>query len=536
MNRSPAVRGWGARGSTRIATERVATLARQLAAGLWALLSCIPAAWGADPAVDLRRAILAAGQVSQVLRVQDAAIDAAAGELARLGASGLVERPAIRTLLWSRGIKDFEFRPIVIVGAAPEPAQIELAVRRSHAEEPVWNTFGVGSYLANGVRVTAAILVRRDARWGGAVEVGEHPITVSDGLGQPRLYVTHPDGRVEVRPGRTLGKRGWDVDDRPGNTAGSWLFELVADGAGGPRILALWAEVVGRDLGTGSYGAAQDLEGETRPPDGTVTLSAEGVRAQEALLWRLIQEVRASRGLPPLRHERGIAEAARVHARDLARGERFGHVTSSGNALDRLGQHGVVAIRALENAAIARDVSEAHLALLASPAHRMNLLDPGVDTGGVGVVLRREPDGRVSACLSMVFAVLRPEDGPGLRDSAIEHAQQARVRLELPLLRSREVLDRIAGKAVDAVVAAGTTNLDEAQRRALIDEVAFHFRNAQDVGLSFLVTADPAAVGRVAHLRRAAFSEMGVAVRTSPIPLGEQPTGVLVVALVFVAR
>lgn len=490
-------------------------------------------AWGAAPESLLARRIVNQGQDEGRLRVQDARIDAAARALARIAAAGTLEPSTTRHLLWNEGVWDFDFRPIVLSGNASE-TNMDLALRPQSGNEARWDTFGVGAFTEAGRTTVAAILVRRDVRWQKAENLGERPITVSEGLGQPRLYVTHPDGRVELRPTRPLGRGGWDVDDSAGNAAGAWLFEIVADGPTGPRILALWRRDQGAAVASAGADAAAALGGALGQR--ALTLDPQAARDQEATLWRLIQETRASRGLPTLVREPGLVEAARTHARDLARGEAFGHETSSGTVLDRLERHGVVAIRALENAAIAKDVHEAHLALLASPAHRFNLLDPGVDRAGVAVVLRREEDGRVRICLSEVFAVLRPEEGPGLRTALVEHVQKARITHGLHLLREREILDRIAASAVETILQGGGANLDEEQRRAVVDEVAFHFRNAKDVGVSFLVTADPAAVARVAHLRRPGFTEVGVAVRTSAEPLGDQPAGVLVVAMVFVAR
>lgn len=110
----------------------------------------------------------------------------------------------------------------------------------------------------------------------------------------------------------------------------------------------------------------------------------------EQQMLDLANSERARTGLAPLKLDSGLVKAARAHAAAMAAQEQISHqffgepslaerlATNSNLRLDREG----------ENVAVATTVDDAHRALMASPPHRDNLLNPNFNVAGIGVYRR----------------------------------------------------------------------------------------------------------------------------------------------------
>jgi len=104
----------------------------------------------------------------------------------------------------------------------------------------------------------------------------------------------------------------------------------------------------------------------------------------ELVVVRVMNSVRASNGVPPLRVGRALSRAARAHSVDMARRGYFEH----GAFVRRLRSFGVRAPYVGENlAAGTQPLTPAEIVQMwvASPPHRENLLDRGFKRVGVGV-------------------------------------------------------------------------------------------------------------------------------------------------------
>lgn len=107
----------------------------------------------------------------------------------------------------------------------------------------------------------------------------------------------------------------------------------------------------------------------------------------------LLNEIRADRGLAPLRSGDRLQDAARGHAADMARRNYFSHVSLNGDTLtDRLRAAGVVRASASylvgENLAWGSGRSATPAAIVRmwmnSPPHRANILRAGFRRVGIG--------------------------------------------------------------------------------------------------------------------------------------------------------
>jgi uncharacterized protein YkwD len=127
------------------------------------------------------------------------------------------------------------------------------------------------------------------------------------------------------------------------------------------------------------------------PASGTLHINqphAPVVRTAEQIA--LVDDLNATRvaaGLVALTVDERLMRAAMAHARDMAANHYFAHEGIDGSTLtDRLRIVGFDWTVAAENIALNSDERHAHDALLHSPEHRENILDPRVRYVGVAAL------------------------------------------------------------------------------------------------------------------------------------------------------
>lgn len=108
----------------------------------------------------------------------------------------------------------------------------------------------------------------------------------------------------------------------------------------------------------------------------------------ERRLLEMANQDRAKAGLPPLKKDEGLTQAARAHATAMAAQRKLSHQLAgeanleqrlAANSKDHLDQSG-------ENVAYAGTVDEAEDSLMHSPPHRANLLNADYNVAGFSVV------------------------------------------------------------------------------------------------------------------------------------------------------
>lgn len=135
-------------------------------------------------------------------------------------------------------------------------------------------------------------------------------------------------------------------------------------------------------------GATAPVETSTAAPAPAATvpsLTHDSEAEQE--LMKLANDARAHAGLPPLKADEGLAEAAREHAAALARENQLSHQLAGEPPLkQRLAKSSLQLDRAGENVAYDVGVEQAHQGLMHSPPHRANLLNTSYNVAGFAVV------------------------------------------------------------------------------------------------------------------------------------------------------
>ncbi len=117
-----------------------------------------------------------------------------------------------------------------------------------------------------------------------------------------------------------------------------------------------------------------------------IQLRAAALSAAEQRIFDLANQARKDAGVEPLQWDEQAADAARFHAKQMAEKQTLSHQFSGESALrERLAATGLRFDSAAENVADAASADESHEALMNSPPHRQNLLNPKYNSLGIGV-------------------------------------------------------------------------------------------------------------------------------------------------------
>ena len=243
-----------------------------------------------------------------------------------------------------------------------------------------WTHCGVGVSEKSGSGTAVWIGVKR--------LVSLYPVRVTSNSGAPVLingrllvktkrpvetFIGLPDGTVEklapvqpYRNGRLALKMALHKTGRND-------VELLVDTGRGPEVAALFPIYVG----------SQPDPLPVVTPD---ELSEDAQRAPDDALTYYLNSARERVGLEPLERDPRLDEAAAAHSEDMASAGFFGHVSSHHGPVDsRLTYRGMSPARLGENVARSSTALRIHRNLMASPSHRINLLDPEFTHVGIGV-------------------------------------------------------------------------------------------------------------------------------------------------------
>jgi len=113
----------------------------------------------------------------------------------------------------------------------------------------------------------------------------------------------------------------------------------------------------------------------------------QGLTKDEKLMLDLVNNERIKAGLKPLEIDMRLVDISRKKSRDMIEKNYFGHISPTyGSPFDALKNAGVAYRYAGENIAGAPTVEKAHQALMNSPGHRANILNPNFNKIGIGIV------------------------------------------------------------------------------------------------------------------------------------------------------
>jgi len=120
-----------------------------------------------------------------------------------------------------------------------------------------------------------------------------------------------------------------------------------------------------------------------------VTATSAPPTVAEQYLFQSANAERVQRGMRPLRWDNSLFRAADMHARQMAARASISHQYPGEPDLSTRGRDAGAKFNVIsENVAEAPDAVRIHDAWMHSAGHRANLLDPRVDSVGIGVISR----------------------------------------------------------------------------------------------------------------------------------------------------
>lgn len=121
--------------------------------------------------------------------------------------------------------------------------------------------------------------------------------------------------------------------------------------------------------------------------DNKSTAEKEMVSQDEKAMLDMVNEERKEKGLAPLQMDSRLVDIARKKSQDMITNNYFGHTSPTyGTPFEALRKNGIDYHYAGENLAGAPTVERAHDALMKSPGHRANILNPNFTAVGIGIV------------------------------------------------------------------------------------------------------------------------------------------------------
>lgn len=169
----------------------------------------------------------------------------------------------------------------------------------------------------------------------------------------------------------------------------------------------------------------------------------------ERQMWRLVNRDRAKHHLKPLILDARMSAVARAHSRDMREHNFVGHRSNrTGTVKDRFFNARIAASKIAENVALHSSVTGAEAALMKSPGHRKNLLNPDYTHIGIGIV--RAANGQFY--VTQNFAVLIPQVDPArAKASFIQAVNRERLRRGVGELVLSQDLEEVSAANCEAM-------------------------------------------------------------------------------------
>jgi uncharacterized protein YkwD len=276
-------------------------------------------------------------------------------------------------------------------------------------------------------------------------------------LVNPKVFLSDATGQLST-PEQPPGKA-FRADVKCGDRPGRIQIEIRGERDGEPTMAATFPVACGQDLATAVAIAPEPWP--TDPP------------AVEKKILDLVNEERVAAGLKPLTLDPAVSGVARSIAADIA---ASGGGQAGGDVGERLKKEGIASPLVLQSAAAERTYERAHGRLLTSATNRANLMNPDVTNAGVGVVEKKDPEGRTTVFVTEIFIKELPKaDVAGMRQQLRDAVAQKRKDARTNPLADDPALDDVAQRFAEALAQAGGT-VPKEQQSALTAPLTKGFR------------------------------------------------------------
>ncbi len=419
-----------------------------------------------------------------------------------LDSAGAAEWDVLRTMLVTSdtGLDSLQSRLERLVEEAGEP--IKVGIGESYPASPP-----LRRYIAVLISTSPLTLnpVPRRAKVSEQVTLSGR---LSAGLRKLRAVVLRPDGSWDSLDAVRGPDRSFVVTVTTGDEAGMLSVELIADRATGPHPLAQLEIAVEVPLGT-------RFEGRWPPDESDITTRADA----ERLALELLNADRQRGGLAALRRAPALDAIAGGHSADMRDSGFTGHTSPrTGTLGDRLKRAGYSAVFRAENIATNQNLHDAQAGLVASLAHRRNILSKEATAVGIGVAIRESGDKRIYY-LTQVFA--KPVERIDPAEALFE------VKKRLSAARKRQGLSSLRWDAELALVARTVARGHAPSPGRALEAAKELARRGAAASVSTLGELGGLVVPKLAVDRR--YRRLGVGIHQRASEPGEVPTIIVVI-------
>jgi uncharacterized protein YkwD len=298
--------------------------------------------------------------------------------------------------------------------------------------------------------------------------------------------------------------------ETPALEKGVHRIEILAVGPSGLEVLANVPVACGVDFVSSDEKSAPVDESDPR-----------------AALLELVNRERQKSHARPLATDASLEEVAQGHSQDMADAHFFGHQSpTTGLVEDRLRTRGLRLGLFGENVAKGPSMAEAHAVLLASPAHRQNVVNPRFTHVGIGVVRERAGESALFSVTEVFAGFPAPiADSKAAEHSTLAALNQVRTHAKVPVVRRAPALDAAARDIAATVAASATVSPIEIAEPIIRRRLAGtgHRRPLLLTGFAL----DPTELARDDRLKAPRLRAAGVAVVQAP-PDGSPKSNVIV--------
>lgn len=279
----------------------------------------------------------------------------------------------LRFTLHQLGAHDYRINPIV---TSATPLGLTRLANRAASISAEWSHCGLGVAEMDERSVAVLVGARRSLEIAPLSHTVIPPknlrlkvVSIKRPPGELMLYLGRPDTTVvTIQAQRTTNHFHFDI---PIETTGRYELELLHNTGHGPETVMLVPIFSG-------------IQPDKRPiviPD----VKTEEEESGETLLHYL-NSARARVGALPLDRDPQLDHVAAAHSQDMAKHQFFGHISPyNGGLARRLKRERLSPKISAENIAESATPLRIHRNLMASPAHRINMLNPMYTHVGIGV-------------------------------------------------------------------------------------------------------------------------------------------------------
>ncbi len=181
--------------------------------------------------------------------------------------------------------------------------------------------------------------------------------------------------------------------------------------------------------------------------------SQEELRRFEVMMAVLVNVDRAEQDIPMLEYSFDVADVARAHSLDMAKHDFFGHKSPrTGGPADRIKRARLPALGSAENLVTRNEIVRGEQALMNSPPHRQNILNPEFTHVGIGIVENARGQLVITQNFILRIEEMDPETAP---EAMLELINSKRQEQKVPPLILRESLVKSAVEHSEKMNEAG---------------------------------------------------------------------------------